>query len=187
MSLDHAILGFVNEMPRSGYDLKKAFDASVAHFWPANQSQIYRTLARLTEAGLVEAKVVEQDGKPNRKVYYITEAGLAELRRWLSTPLPLGGWRDPFVIQLYWADAIGLEELVALLEERASKHRERLQFYRRALKGFEENPPKGVWDRALQPLIVEGGIMQEEAWLSWVERALEKVKRLPPLEAGGLA
>ena len=48
MSLEYAILGFLNYLPLSGYDLKKMFDTSVQHFWPADQSQIYRTLARLT-------------------------------------------------------------------------------------------------------------------------------------------
>ena len=54
MSLKHAILGFLSFKPLSGYDLKKAFDNSVRHFWPANQSQIYRTLSQMTDEGLVE-------------------------------------------------------------------------------------------------------------------------------------
>jgi len=185
MSLDHAILGFVNERPRSGYDLKKEFDRSVAHFWPANQSQIYRTLARLTDAGMVEVRVVQQEGKPNRKVYHITDAGLAELRRWLRTPLPLSNLREAFLIQFFFADAISIEEIVALLESRAAEHRARLEFYRQARQWQEEHPPKGKWDRVLQPLIVEGGMMLEETWLSWLERALGEVKKLPPLEAEG--
>ena len=184
MSLDHAVLGFVNERPRSGYDLKKAFDSSVAHFWPANQSQIYRTLARLTEAGMVEVRVIQQDGKPNRKVYHITEVGLVELRRWLATPLPLAAWRETFLIQFYWADAITSEEVVALLEDRASKHKTRLELLLGALRRFEEKPPEGIWDKVLQPLIVEGGIALEEAWLSWAERALERVRALPSLKGG---
>ncbi len=47
MSLKHAILGFLELSPFSGYDLKKAFDGSVQHFWPADQAQIYRTLNQL--------------------------------------------------------------------------------------------------------------------------------------------
>ena len=54
MSLEHAILGFLNYKPLSGYDLKKIFDTSVRHFWAADQSQIYRTLNRLTERGWAE-------------------------------------------------------------------------------------------------------------------------------------
>ena len=53
MSLDHAILGFLALEPMSGYDLKRVFDQSVQHFWPATQSQIYRSLGKMADqAGL---------------------------------------------------------------------------------------------------------------------------------------
>jgi PadR family transcriptional regulator, regulatory protein AphA len=182
MSLDHAILGFIHESPRSGYDLKKAFDGSVAHFWPASQSQIYRTLERLTGAGMVEVQVIQQDGKPNRKVYHLTEGGQAELHEWLVAPLPLNDMREAFLIQFFWADAITQDELVKLLEDRAIKHKERLEFYVEALRKFEDKPPVGVWDKVLQPLIVDAGIGLEKAWLSWIEQALEKIGSVSPID-----
>ncbi len=79
MSLEHAILGFLNYHPYSGYDLKKIFDTSVQHFWPADQSQIYRTLNRLTEQGYAQVEKVDQENRPDRKVYHITADGRAEL------------------------------------------------------------------------------------------------------------
>ena len=88
MSLDYAILGFLNYAPLSGYDLKKVFDNSVQHFWPADQSQIYRTLTRLTERGLAEMDVIEQTERPDRKVYHITQAGRDELLQWLAGSTP---------------------------------------------------------------------------------------------------
>ena len=69
MSLEHAILGFLNYRPFSGYDLKKIFDTSVRHFWPADQSQIYRTLSRLEENGFAEMEVVEQEDRPDQPGY----------------------------------------------------------------------------------------------------------------------
>jgi DNA-binding PadR family transcriptional regulator len=179
MSLDHAILAFVNEQARSGYDLKKAFDDSIAHVWPANQSQIYQTLARLLKQGMVKMSVVQQEGKPNRKVYSITPSGQAELRRWLAAPLPINNLREAFVIQFFFADAITLEELVELLEERARAHHARLEFFRQARKGQDETPPKGRWDKVLHPLTVELGIALDETWLAWAERAKSQVKALP--------
>ncbi len=182
MSLEHAILGFVHERPRSGYDLKKAFDSSIAHFWPASQSQIYRTLSRLTDAGMVEVRVIQQDGKPNRKVYHITKDGKTELHHWLATPLSLTAWREAFFIQFYWADAITRDEVVKLLANRASEHKARLEFFLDASQQLKEKPPGGVWDKVLQPLIVDAGIAVEKAWLAWVERALDKANELSPAE-----
>ena len=71
MSLEHAILGFLNYRPLSGYDLKKVFDNSVRHFWPADQSQIYRTLAKLAEWEHVEQEIVRGLDRPDRKEYRI--------------------------------------------------------------------------------------------------------------------
>ena len=79
MSLKHALLGFINYGPMTGYELKKFFDTSVAHFWNAELSQIYPALKAMESEGLVEMKVEVQDDRPNRKVYSITENGRREL------------------------------------------------------------------------------------------------------------
>ena len=79
MSLEHAILGFLNYRPFSGYDLKKVFDSSVRHFWAADQSQIYRTLARMAKKGFAEQEIIEQTDRPTRKLYHITAEGRTEL------------------------------------------------------------------------------------------------------------
>jgi DNA-binding PadR family transcriptional regulator len=60
MSLKHAILGFLSIRPLSGYDLKKAIDGTVGHFWTADQAQIYRMLASLVGEELVEVTHIEQ-------------------------------------------------------------------------------------------------------------------------------
>ena len=57
----------------SGYELKYIFDKSVKHFWSAKQSQIYRELNSLHEAGHVEIEKVEQENRPDKKVYHIKQ------------------------------------------------------------------------------------------------------------------
>ena len=64
MGLQHGILGFLNYGPCSGYELTKAFHSSVQFFWPAQTSQIYLTLGKLEDAGLVTHETVIQNGKP---------------------------------------------------------------------------------------------------------------------------
>jgi DNA-binding PadR family transcriptional regulator len=92
-------LGFLSYKPHSGYDLKAVFDASVQHFWPADQSQIYRTLSRMEKKSWVEGEVIKQEDRPDRKVYHITPAGRNELREWLSAPLPPTNVRNAELIQ----------------------------------------------------------------------------------------
>ena len=117
MSLSHAILGFLDYRPMSGYDLKKFFDQSVAHFWSATQSHIYKALETLEMDGMVELQVIQQERKPNRKQYKITEAGRAELRRWVSTPLPVEAKREAWLIQVFFAHQLTNEEIASLFEK----------------------------------------------------------------------
>ncbi len=117
MSLKHAILGFLSIKPMTGYDLKKAFDQSIQYFWPANQSQIYRTLADLKAEGLVEQEVIAREDRLDMKVYRISDNGQDELHEWLSNPLPHQDYREAFLIQLYFGSKLDNREVIPLLKQ----------------------------------------------------------------------
>jgi DNA-binding PadR family transcriptional regulator len=80
MSLRHGIPGLLNYKPSTGYEINTFFKQSLAFFWQAQTSQIYRELNKLESDGLAESEMVIQRGKPNKKVYSITEAALAEMK-----------------------------------------------------------------------------------------------------------
>jgi DNA-binding PadR family transcriptional regulator len=81
VSLRIAALGLLAQAPGSGYDLLKHFEKSMANVWPATQSQLYGELNKLAGARLIEVSDV---GPRGRKEYSITEAGRAELQRWVT-------------------------------------------------------------------------------------------------------
>jgi DNA-binding PadR family transcriptional regulator len=82
MSLRHGLLGLLAEGPASGYDLARRFGELLGSIWPAQHPKIYAELNRLAAEGLVE---VESEGPRRRKAYRITDAGLAEVKHWLSS------------------------------------------------------------------------------------------------------
>ncbi len=82
MSLRHALLGLLAEHPASGWDLSRRFDDMLGEVWPAGHPQIYGELRRLEQEGFIE---VESEGPRRRKAYRVTDLGLAEVRRWLTT------------------------------------------------------------------------------------------------------
>jgi DNA-binding PadR family transcriptional regulator len=178
MSLEHAILGFLNYKPFSGYDLKKAFDTSVQHFWPADQSQIYRTLARLADRGLAEQEVVKQEDRPDRKVYHITEEGKAELGRWLTTPLPQRDVREATLIQVFFAGQLSDGEILEIFEREAEHLRGILERYdqvpEESLPYFEMvGSPREAF---FWMLTLECGIVNMRGHLGWVESVIERIK-----------
>jgi DNA-binding PadR family transcriptional regulator len=80
----NAILGLLSIAPMSGYDLVSAVDRSVSRFWPISKSQVYSELARLEPAGLIEGVEVAQDRLPDKRVFWLTEAGEQALDEWLD-------------------------------------------------------------------------------------------------------
>lgn len=82
--LKHGILGLLNYGDMTGYEIMEVFRDSLNFFWSANTSQIYRELQTLSKKGFVSDTLVEQSGKPDKKVFSITKEGKAELEQWLK-------------------------------------------------------------------------------------------------------
>jgi PadR family transcriptional regulator AphA len=178
MSLEHAILGFLKYGPSSGYDLKKVFDVSVQHFWPADQSHIYRTLSRLEDEGWAEMELVEQEDRPDRKVYHITEAGQEELRRWLTTPLPSRPVRSAPLIQVFFAAQLSDEEILAIFERWAERARTLLARYDQVPQESAEydDLSESPRDAFFWMLTLELGIKSAQAQLEWFESVIQRIR-----------
>jgi PadR family transcriptional regulator AphA len=184
MSLEYAILGFLNYHPYSGYDLKKIFDTSVRHFWQADQSQIYRTLSRLTEHGFIEMEKIAQQDRPDRKVYHITGSGRTELIKWLSSSPPLDESRSSPLVQVFFAGQLSDQEVLKKFEGFAAIMRTVLAQYDRIPGTIgpyqrEINSPR---ENFFWMLTLENGIRNMRANLEWAESVIERVKngQVPP-------
>jgi PadR family transcriptional regulator AphA len=184
MSLDHAILGFLNYRPYSGYDLKKIFDRSVRHFWPADQGQIYRTLSRMNTKGWVEIEVIEQTSRPDRKEYRITSAGRDELRQWLVTPLTPDENRSADMIQVFFAAQLSDEEILGIFERAAVLIRAGLEHYAqipRNIGAYREytNSPREFF---FWMLTLDVGIHNLQSSLDFIENLIQRIRNgeLPP-------
>jgi PadR family transcriptional regulator, regulatory protein AphA len=183
MSLEYAILGYLNYQPFSGYDLKKIFDNSVRHFWYADQSQIYRTLARLTERGWAEVEVVEQTDRPDRKVYSITPAGREELHRWLAGPFPSDSPHSSPLIQVFFAGQLSDAEILEKFKQAAAMFRTTLDRYDQVpaqISDYTEivGSPR---ENYFWMLTLDLGIRNTKAQLEWAENVIRVIenKELP--------
>ncbi|MHC1781189.1 MAG: PadR family transcriptional regulator [Anaerolineaceae bacterium] len=178
MSLEHAILGFLQYKPFTGYDLKKIFDTSVRHFWPADQSQIYRTLTKLAEQGMAEQEIIEQSDRPDRKVYHITPAGRDELSRWLVGPFPMEEARSAPLVQVFFAGQLSDEEILAKFEGAAAGMRSIMERYEQVpgmVEGYvrEVDDPRETY---FWMLTLEMGITSMRANLDWLESVIARIR-----------
>lgn len=122
----YSILGLLSYYDRelSGFEVKKWADASLRFFyWSPAMSQVYRELERLEASGLVTSRVVPGEGARSKRVYGITDAGRAELTRWVEqAPVEPTLIRDSVVLRVWLGNMADPDRLRELLRE----HRARL-------------------------------------------------------------
>lgn len=178
MSLEHAILGFLSYSPFTGYDLKKFFDQSVHHFWSADQSQIYRTLSRLSEESLVEMTVVEQRDRPDRKLFSITDKGRKALRDWLAVPFQGGEARNPVLLKTFFSAKCTDEEVLVQFKDASRQIKAMLAEYEMVPEIIEVFKSLVNSDREVffWKLTLEWGVMTTKANLDWAESIITRIE-----------
>lgn len=178
MSVRFALLGLLSQRPRHGYDLHAAFVAVIGgkQNWDLKPAQVYTTLLRLEEAGLVSQAEPTQDGGPEKRVFAITPAGQAELATWLDTPAPTQHQRDEFFLKLIVTLASGVREPRQVIQhQRVALYRE---LHDLTLQRADTDPNQVL----AQVLLYDQAIMHLEAdlrWLDMVEARLEDIRRQP--------
>jgi PadR family transcriptional regulator AphA len=158
-----AVLGLLTQRPRSGYDIKRAVDRTIRHFWAASYGQIYPELARLEAAGWVAGADADRDGR-SRRVFTITAAGSAALGSWLighETRIEL---RDESLLRLFFADSAASPELgLGLLRARRQGYEAMLAQLRSLDDGTGHDPP-------FVDLVYRWGLDHCEWGIEWCER-----------------
>lgn len=178
MSVRHAILGLLAQNPRHGYELRAAFSAVIGGDanWDVKPAQIYSTLNRLEEAGLVREQSVEQDGGPEKRIYAVTESGLAALREWFNGGIPPEHQRDEFFVKLMTGLVSGAADPARIIQIQRSLLYQELHAATTLRESY--NPRTEI----AQILLLDKSIMHLEAdlrWLDITEMRLDEVKRQP--------
>lgn len=179
MSLKHALLGFLTADPLTGYELHKLFKQSANHFWAADQSQIYRTLAELEASGMVKSTLQPQEGKPDRRTYKLLARGKREFEGWLASPLPDDVNREPFLLRIFFADALGKQGVLALISERRESVAETLAGF--AALQLELDPVidahRGDLRMHLSTFTLRNGTLHYQAELQWLDELTQLIER----------
>ena len=178
MDIQFAILGLLDWQPLSGYDLKKIIAESDLFYWSGNNNQIYNSLVSLHKAGLVSVETFQQESLPPRKVYTITPAGGAELRKWLLSEPELPELRDAFLIQLAWADKLHGDELDALLARYAEEMTVQVRMRKARMARQHASPSRTPRERLLWARIEEHQVARYEQELAWVNRLRQELKEV---------
>ncbi|MFF5493781.1 PadR family transcriptional regulator [Streptomyces aquilus] len=183
MALRNAVMAALLEGEASGYDLAKGFEASVANFWMATPQQLYRELERMESEGLVSARVVQQERRPNKRLFSLTDAGLDVLRSYVAhPPAKPTAIRDELMVKVQCLDIADRDDIRALREavaERRERSATKLARYERMqermLAGRTEDEYFAEADRIGPYLTLLGGMAFERGNLRWADTVLERL------------
>jgi DNA-binding PadR family transcriptional regulator len=173
VALEHAILVALSERGSTGYELARRFDRSIGYFWTATHQQVYKVLARMETDGWVQASVVPQQGRPDKKTYDVTDAGRTELRRWLGEPAQPEVTRSELAVKIRGASQGDLHAVLADVRRHRDLHADRLDTYLANEKREFPDPSRLRGRRLHQYLVLRGGISYERGAVEWCEEILE--------------
>jgi DNA-binding PadR family transcriptional regulator len=182
MSVRYAILGLLAQHPRHGYELRTAFESVVGGDanWEVKPSQIYSTLERLEEAGLVErASDLGEGDEPSRRVYALTGSGHAALAEWFTEGVTPDHQRDEFFVKLMLALVSGEADPARIIQT------QRAHLYQELHAATTQRDSYNPGMEMAQILLLDKVTMHLEAdlrWLDITEMRLEQVKRQPLAE-----
>jgi DNA-binding PadR family transcriptional regulator len=163
------LLALLAKEPAHGYELKLALEQTFGAAYPSpNIGQIYVTLKRLEQDGLVRSQDVEQSTRPNKRVYELTPAGLDTLVSWVDEPSDGPRVRDDFFTKLILAPMAGLADRMELI----NRQRRHYLGIMRNLTGLQASTDR---EDAPARLLIEGAVLHLQADLDWLERCQEEM------------
>lgn len=180
MALNHAILTALLDRELTGYELAKEFDVSLGFFWQASHQQIYKQLGVLASDGFLKVTDVPQAGKPDKKLYGITDQGRSLLESWVSDETRRKPARDDLFVKLYNLEQANAEVLETQVTDRLQEHRGRLSLYEKIRdRGYRQ--PSVLGGRRLgMYLALRAGMLQEQASIDWCLEAIAYLRRFTP-------
>jgi DNA-binding PadR family transcriptional regulator len=187
VALRNALMAALLEGEASGYDLAKVFDTSVANFWMATPQQLYRELDRMAADGLVQARVVHQERRPDKRLFSLTDAGRLALRTFTAAPPRPGVIRDELLVQVQAVDAGDGAAVQASLRERMAWAEAKIARYERLrarlLDGRFEDDYLADAERIGPYLTLMRGLSFERENLRWCQQALKVLSRRTAITA----
>jgi DNA-binding PadR family transcriptional regulator len=171
-TVESALLGLlVLEGEQSPYDLLKIADGSVGFFFAPARSHVYEVLPRIERLGWVTHRVVEQRGRPDKRVYRVTPAGRDTLVGWLEQADAPDADRSVVLLKVYCGGlvdpALTVARLEGVLEWARGRYRQFLEIDGRNLGNTAEFFPL---------LTLRHGIEHAAATIRWAEEALVRIR-----------
>lgn len=171
------LLGLLAIEPMSGYDLGRTIRQSVGHFWNESYGQIYPNLRKLANKGFVSCKNERQKGKPDRRIYSITEKGRERLATWLAVPPQPEIPRNELLLKLFFGTQVPTQTLIGYVQQMANERQAMLELLEKTERD-EIDPNQHYPDAPYWRMAAHFGQMEMRAHLRWARETLAELSKI---------
>jgi len=107
---EYALLGALMTGPRHGYEILTFLREGLAAIWHIPTSQLYAQLKRLEEQGRLRSSLEEQETRPSKRVFAITDEGRKAFGAWVLAPCRhVRDLRVEFLAKLFFIRMLGMD------------------------------------------------------------------------------
>ena len=179
MSLKFVLLTLLDIEPRTGYDLVRTFDTAVGYFWNASHQQVYRELGSMCDAKLLKFKEIQQDHKPDKKIYSLSKTGKTELQNWLTNPIKQQKNKDLLLVKLLNTNADNVHLMLEELERNTQASRTTLETFLGIEKMYYSAKQRRLMevDQVMIYAALRKGILYIESHLLWLDEVKGLIKK----------
>lgn len=172
MNSQDVILGMLMRRSLSGYEIKQLFEDIFAYFYSSSYGTIYPMLHRMEKEALITKENVLQEGKPNKNVFTITEAGKSRFYEYLHSPMETDTVKSDFLMRLYFGQLVGNDMVVMWLKQAQEYTQTQLDQLR---------DKYALYKSTMQPghiICIEIGIKEYSAKLEAIQEGLDRMDKL---------
>ncbi len=114
---ENLVLGALMTGSMHGYEIMKFLKENLSFAWDLGTSQLYLLLGRLEKDSFIYGTKVNQETRPSKRVFSITEKGRNHFLKWLQSPsLHVRDIRLEFVTKLFFIKSLFPESGKLLLD-----------------------------------------------------------------------
>jgi len=172
----YAILALLSQEPMTGYMIKQWVDKGFSQFWKMSYGQIYPTLKKFGEEGLVTVHLEGNEKGQTTKWYTITDQGMDCFRSWVDIDVHDFNIKDEAHLKFYFSGVLGPDRIIEKAQKALAYNRTRMEAYKEDMDRMKKEEPDPSLDELLHFMAVKKGEYLNQARMQWEHECIEAMK-----------
>ncbi len=174
----YVLLGILSIGESSGYDIKKKIESEIGYIYKVSNGQIYPLLKKMVDENSATFKTDKTVGRPERKVYKITDQGLEILKDWIKAPVDIQiDNENELLLKLYFGSVESIRYNLALVQNFKEIKEKNLQAYDQITEYFNLNTLNTLSDY-YSFFTLRFGQIVAKAYIDWSSEVIAVLKGL---------